>query len=114
MRKYTPSPPPWALPTPGSSQGVRWGAVKPVIFGAPAVGAGNLQFRGSKPFLTDNHENARNCIFAEEKYSSLQKQGAGNLHELKRLPELTFLFLKGEGFRPPGALTIQGFVRQPK
>ena len=27
--------------------------------------------------------------------------GAGNLHELKRFPEDIFLFLKGEGFRPP-------------
>ena len=27
--------------------------------------------------------------------------GAGNLHELKRFPGVIFLFLKGEGFRPP-------------
>ena len=40
--------------------------------------------------------------------------GAGNLHELKRFPGVIFSFLKGEGFRPPGAPTIQGFFHRRK
>ena len=87
--------------------------MKPVILGAPGGWKPSIS-EGGKPFLPKIMKMHESAFLLKEKYSFLQKLGAGNLHELKRLPELTFLFLKGEGSRPPGALTIQGFVRQRK